>query len=391
MATSSPCPEPIRLQALLAGRLDDQDPEHAELVRHLDGCESCQTALTRLAEGGESFAGKARQLAEENPHERTILRDLVARFRSKLDDTNTPIEDDLRLDFLGPASRPGLLGTLAHYEVIEVLGQGGMGIVFKALDPALNRYVAVKVMAPQLAVVAAARKRFAREARAAAALSHEHVVAIYAVDEYRGLPYLVMPLVVGESLQSRLDRSGPLELTQILRISMQIASGLAAAHAQGLIHRDVKPANILLENGVERVKITDFGLARTVDDASLTESGILVGSPQYMAPEQARGEPLDPRSDLFSLGGVLYAMCLGRPPFRAPTALAVLKRVCEDAPRPLREVNPDVPDWLAAIIDKLLEKTPEARYQTAAEVASILERNGWPNTKLCQPRRQRPP
>ena len=155
---------------------------------------------------------------------------------------------------------------------------------------------------------------------------------------------------------------------------MQAAAGLAAAHAQGLVHRDIKPANILLENGVERVKLTDFGLARAVDDASLTQSGVIAGTPQYMAPEQARGEPVDPRADLFSLGSVLYAMCAGRPPFRADRRMAVLRRVCEDPHRPIREVNPDVPDWLEAIIDRLLAKDPADRFQTAAEVADLLER-----------------
>src|SRR5262249_3623607 len=237
----------------------------------------------------------------------------------------------------------------------------------------LNRLVAIKVMAPQLAAVAAARRRFAREARAAAAVSHEHVVPIYAVDEFRGLPYLVMPLITGESLQDRLDRCGPLKPPEILRIGRQVAIGPAAAHAQGLIHRDIKPSNILVENGVERVKITDFGLARTVDDASLTHSDVVVGTPQYMAPEQARGEPVDPRADLFSLGGVLYAMCLGRPPFRAPTALAVLKRVCEDTPHPIRADAPEIPDWLVAIIETLLAKAPARRYSSAADVAQLLE------------------
>src|SRR5262249_6741284 len=144
------------------------------------------------------------------------------------------------------------------------------------------------------------------------------------------------------------------------------------AHAQGLIHRDVKPANILLENGVERVKLTDFGLARAVDDASLTQSGVLAGTPLYMAPEQASGEAVDHRADLFSLGSVLYAMCTGRPPFRAPGTLAVLKRVCEDTPRPIREINPEVPDWLAEIITRLHAKDPALRFPSAAAVGELL-------------------
>src|SRR5262249_22206490 len=145
------------------------------------------------------------------------------------------------------------------------------------------------------------------------------------------------------------------------------------AHAQGIIHRDVKPANILLENGVQRVRISDFGLARAVDDASLTQSGVIAGTPQYMSPEQAAGESVDHRADLFGLGSTLYAMCTGHPPFRAESAMAVLRRVCDDQPRPVRSVNPDIPVWLAEIIDKLHAKSPTKRFQTAAEVAVLLE------------------
>src|SRR5438270_9475217 len=238
--------------------------------------------------------------------------------------------DELSLDFLEPPQKAGALGRLGHYEVLEVVGRGGMGIVLKAFDAALHRVVAIKVMAPQLATSASARKRFMREAQAAAAVRDEHVIDIHAVEQGNGRPYLVMEYVNGLSLQERLDRSGPLELSEVLRIGMQTATGLAKAHAQGLIHRDVKPANILLVNGVQRVKLTDFGLARAVDDASLTQSGVVAGTPEYMAPEQARGEAVDHRADLFSLGSVLYAMCTGRPPFRASGSLAILKRVSED-------------------------------------------------------------
>src|SRR5262249_45176557 len=151
--------------------------------------------------------------------------------------------------------------------------------------------------------------------QAAAAVSHDHIVTIHAVEETNGIPYLVMQCIAGLSLQQRLDRDGPLQLHEILRIGMQTASGLAAAHAQGLVHRDIKPANILLENGVERVKITDFGLARAATEASLTQSGVVAGTPQYMSPEQAEGKAIDQRTDLFSLGSVLYAMCTGQAPF----------------------------------------------------------------------------
>jgi serine/threonine protein kinase len=279
---------------------------------------------------------------------------------------------DLPLGFLSPTDKPGQLGRLERYEVLEEVGRGGMGVVLKAFDPSLHRVVAIKVLAPQLATSGVARKRFLREARAAAAVSHDHIVTIHAVDEANGLPYLVMQYVAGPSLQERLDKEGPLELGEILRIGMQTASGLAAAHAHGIVHRDIKPANVLLEEGVPRVKITDFGLARAMDDASLTQSGCVAGSPLYMAPEQARGEPLDPRADLFSLGSVLYTMCTGRPPFRAANTLAVLRRVSEDPPRPIRETNPEVPDWLAAVVEKLMAKDPAERYQSASEVVEAL-------------------
>ena len=193
--------------------------------------------------------------------------------------------------------------------------------------------------------------------------------------EAKGLPYLVMRLVEGKSLQDRLDRDGPLGLAEILRIGRQAAQGLAAVHEQGLVHRDIKPSNILLENGVERVKLTDFGLARAADDASLTQSGVIAGTPQYMAPEQASGEAVDHRADLFSLGSVLYAMCTGRPPFRAGTALAVLRRVAEDTPRPIREVNPEIPERLAAVVARLHAKDPADRFQSATEVAELLGRH----------------
>jgi hypothetical protein len=179
--------------------------------------------------------------------------------------------------------------------------------------------------------------------------------------------------VAGESLQARLDRLGFLTLTEILRIAHQTAAGLAAAHAQGLVHRDVKPSNILLEQKVERALLTDFGLARAADDASLTHTGYLPGTPHYMSPEQARGDAVDVRSDLFSLGSVIYAMCTGRPPFRADTNFGVLRRITDTEPRPIREVNAEIPAWLAAVVARLLAKQPAKRFNSAGAVAELLQ------------------
>lgn len=276
------------------------------------------------------------------------------------------------LSFLAAPTKPGFLGRLGHYEVQEVIGKGGFGIVLKAFDEKLHRIVAIKVLSPAYAAIGSARKRFVREAQSAAAVKNEHVVAIYSVKDEAQPPYLVMELIDGISLQGRLDQKGSLSLTEILRIGLQTAEGLAAAHKQGLVHRDIKPANILLENGVERVRITDFGLARAVDDASMTQSGTVAGTPMYMSPEQAEGLPIDHRSDLFSLGTVLYAMCTGHPPFCASGTHAVLKRVIDAAPRPIREINSEIPDWLCAIIAKLHAKKPDERFQTAKEVAELL-------------------
>jgi WD40 repeat protein len=278
----------------------------------------------------------------------------------------------ISLEFLAPATKPGALGRLDHYEVWEVISQGGMGIVLKAFDEKLHRVVAVKVIAPALAASPLARLRFVREAQAAAAVRHDHVVDIHAVENAGPLPYLVMEYIVGMSLEERVRRSGRLQLREVLRIGMQIAQGLTAAHAQGLVHRDIKPANILLENSVERVKITDFGLARPVEEGGVTLPGLITGTPQFMAPEQARGASVDRRADLFSLGSVLYMMCTGRPPFAAGEPLAVLKRVCDETPAPIRELNPEIPQWLASIVERLHAREPADRLQSAAEVAERL-------------------
>jgi hypothetical protein len=372
------CPDRPTLKRLLDGRLEGR--EHAEIESHLETCAACQKTLEDLACGDEPLVRQVkapmRDHARESPELARVIGILKDGSGPEADTGGfTPAAPAEILSLLDPSDEPGDLGKLGPYRVNEVLGQGGMGVVFKAFDPALHRAVAIKVLAPQLATNNSARQRFAREARAAAAVRNEHVVAIHAVDEWKGLPYLVMEFIPGTSLQDRIDRSAPLDITSILRIGMQTAAGLAAAHAQGLVHRDIKPSNILLENGVERVKLTDFGLARAVDDASLTQSGVVAGTPLFMAPEQARCETIDHRADLFSLGAVLYAMCTGRSPFRASTTLGVLRRVSDDPHRPVREVNPEVPHWLAAIVDRLLAKDRAIRYQSAGEVSEVLGRH----------------
>ncbi|MCA9151792.1 MAG: serine/threonine protein kinase, partial [Planctomycetales bacterium] len=305
---------------------------------------------------------------------------------------------DFAVDFLNPPTAQDSLGRLGEIDILQVIGHGGMGMVLKGFQPALNRPVAVKVLAPHLATSGAARQRFAREAQAAAVIMHANVMPIFSVDSQAKLPYLVMPFIECESLQQRIDRVGKLETIDVLRIGLQMARGLAAAHAQGLVHRDVKPANILLEQGVQRALLTDFGLARAVDDASLTRTGLIAGTPQYMSPEQARGDAIDSRSDLFSLGSVLYTACAGRPPFRAETSYGILRKITDTQPRSLLEVNPQVPIWLSILIERLMAKSPADRFQDAEQVAQLLEQSiahlqqpqAWPLPVELQPRRAQP-
>ena len=275
------------------------------------------------------------------------------------------------LPFLAPSREPGGLGRLDHYDVLEVVGRGATGVVLKARDTKLQRVVALKVLALRLAASGPARERFVREAQATAAVRDDNVIAIYAVSAEGPVPYLVMEYIAGATLGDRIKKGGPLKLPEILRIGMQLASGLAAAHAQGLIHRDIKPANILLENGVQRVKITDFGLAQAAAGVA-TDRGVIAGTPPFMAPCQARGEPPTERSDLFSLGAVLYTLCTGRPPFGGDTVAEVLRSVCEDNPQPIRATCPELPEGLCELVGKLLAKDPKDRFGSAREVAVLL-------------------
>jgi CheY-like chemotaxis protein/tRNA A-37 threonylcarbamoyl transferase component Bud32 len=281
-------------------------------------------------------------------------------------------DDEDAKAFLHPPTRPGYLGRLDHYEVMRVVGHGAGGTVMQAFDETLHRVVAIKLLAPQLATNKSARVRFIREARAMAAISSSYLVQVYGVGDTHGVPYLVMEFISGVSLAAKLQAGQPLPVEEIVRIGYQTACGLAAAHAQGLIHRDIKPNNLLLEPESGRVKITDFGLARSAEDLTLSKLGTVCGTPQYMAPEQATAQPIDQRTDLFSLGSVLYAMCTGRPAFQAPSNLATLKLICEQMPPPIQQFNPEVPDWLVQVVNRLHAKNPADRFQSAAELAEVM-------------------
>jgi urea transport system substrate-binding protein len=273
----------------------------------------------------------------------------------------------------GARNLPAEPDTLSHYRILRVLGQGGMGKVYQAEDMRLGRAVALKVMLPELTAVPSAQERFLREARTMASVRNDHVVTIYEVDQAGDVPFLAMEFLQGQTLEQGLNSGETPRLGEMLRIGREIATGLAAAQASGLIHRDVKPANLWLEAPTGRVKILDFGLARPSDNlAGLTRTGDVVGTPHYMAPEQARGERVDGRSDLFSLGVVLYRLCTGRLPFRGNTVSAILTALAVDQPTPVKVLNPALPRELADLVMRLLEKDPACRPQSAADVVAAL-------------------
>jgi eukaryotic-like serine/threonine-protein kinase len=366
---------PAEFDLLLSGC--EANDKLQEAATHLDSCEVCQSRLTTLAadKSGWSDAQSFLSGDDEPRWEPDVSQVDVAGTAGQ---ESAQLVHDQVLRLLGTPNHPEMLGRLGRYDIERIIGSGGMGIVLKAHDSELNRPIAIKLLAPELSHSGAARERFAREGRAAAAVVHEHVVAIYNVESGGPVPFLVMQYVPGRSLEARVAEDGPLEVEELLRIGAQAASGLAAAHRQGLVHRDVKPANILLENSVERAILTDFGLARAIDDASLTRTGILAGTPHYMSPEQARGNAVDHRSDLFSLGSVLYFMATGHPPFRGSTAMGVLQRICQEDHRPAWQVNKDIPDELSDVIDRLLAKKLAQRFASADDVqealASLLSR-----------------
>jgi eukaryotic-like serine/threonine-protein kinase len=363
----SPCPPPENLAAYQLGKLPEE--ELGRVAHHVFTCRPCRTHLERLDQEADALIAHLRRTP---PAEHATQEVPLDRLVQAAAEAPAP-------SVLAPPEAPDELGRLGGYRVLEVLGVGGMGTVYRAEDPRLRRRVALKVMNPALARHPVAAQRFLREARAVATLTHDHIVAIYHVGEDRGVPFLAMPLLQGETLGDRLGREPRLSVAEVLRIGREIADGLAAAHAAGLVHRDVKPANVWLEAPGGRVKILDFGLVSDRnEDARLTQTGSLLGTPAYVSPEQARGKLVEPRSDLFSLGCVLYQLCAGTPPFVRATPFDSLRAVTREEAPPLRKAAPHVPAALAALIHQLLAKEPAGRPGSAAEVSDRLRRLAAP-------------
>jgi serine/threonine-protein kinase len=264
-----------------------------------------------------------------------------------------------------------------QYLIEAEIGRGGMAAVFRALDLRLHRHVAIKALPPELAFNNDVRTRFLREAQTAAQLSHPNIVPIYTVDERGGVVYFVMALVEGESLAARLAREPRLSIEAVRRVLGEVAGALDYAHACGVVHRDIKPDNILIDRATGRAIVTDFGIARAAaGDARLTLTGVAVGTPAYMSPEQAMGErDVDGRSDQYALGVVGYQMLIGETPFKAANTPAMLVKHLSETPKPVRDRRPDVPTQLAMVIDRSLAKKPEDRWPTAGafrdEIAKV--------------------
>ncbi|MEP6690321.1 MAG: protein kinase [Gemmatimonadaceae bacterium] len=266
-----------------------------------------------------------------------------------------------------------LQGALAgQFSLERELGRGGMGIVYLAREVQLERPVAIKMLPPALSARADLRERFMREARTAAKLSHPNIVPIFQVDDVGGFVFIVMAFVDGETLTQRVRRMGPLPPHEASRLIQEIAWALAYAHARGVIHRDIKPDNIMIERGSARAFVTDFGIAHASDTSALTEMGQVMGTAHYMSPEQAAGEPLDGRSDLYSLGVVAHFALTGQLPFDGPTVQSILAKHLTQPPPPVASVNPAVPRSLAQAVDRALAKQPDARYASGEALAEAI-------------------
>jgi urea transport system substrate-binding protein len=396
MAQLTACPTLPEILRVLRSEaaLDQVD----SLVHHLVTCPVCIHTLADL-NLGDTISTRLRALqTAEGRIDRERIDSLILAIRAaagsvrtapqtdQITESEPPAEhgsEEPWLSLLSPPLGPDELGRLGGYRILRVLGHGGMGAVFEAEDPDLHRLIALKVPHRSQMKHPAARERFLREARAAAAVRDEHIVTIYQVGQIDDLPFIAMELLTGETLDARLDRERSLPVAEVVRIGREIAEGLAAAHDQGLIHRDIKPANVWLatqasphdtpREGGSRVKLLDFGLARpTAKDTRLTATGQIIGTPNYMSPEQARGDPVDHRADLFSLGCVLYEMASGIQAFYGSSVMSVLTALATATPQPVAELRYDLPPALGVLIDRLLNKDPGQRPATTWEVVKSL-------------------
>ena len=372
------CPPAETLANYLEGEL--REPELGRCEQHLQNCESCEETIRGLRAdetAGDAFAKLAMSALQDQANDDLDSRSaedepLVERLVDEIarlpeSSIGPRLLEDRAAEVtqrLPPSESPDALGRLGDYEIKRLLGAGSTGVVYEALDQQLHRRVALKVLRPSLG--SAAKDRFMAEARSAAAIDHPGVVTIYQVGEDSALAYMAMELSDGQTLDQRLHEVSFLPEPEIKRITKQIAQGLAAAHRHGLIHRDIKPANIWLKANTGHALILDFGLARIADDdPQMTATGMLAGTPNYMSPEQTRGLELDGRSDLFSLGCLMYRASTGKLPFGSTGVLATLQAIQHDDARAPRHLNPHVGEDFSDLTMMLLQKHPTDRPENA--------------------------
>ena len=362
------------LQPAGSNKAEQIDEPGQAVELHLEQCASCRERLESLSSENVDFSPMRDALLIPKVESHRLSAVMADLSSSSVGSTNVAERDFSFAEvktWIKPDSR-GRIGRFADYDLIECVGRGGMGIVFRAFDASLDRPVAVKLMLPALANDHEAKLRFFREARSIAAVRHPNVVAVHAVSEQDGLPFLVTEFVEGQSLQHWVRPHDPIDAETIRRMGADIAAGLDACHQAGVLHRDIKPSNVLVDSRNGTAKITDFGLAMVASSPSLTLPGQLAGTPGYLAPERLAGMATDERSDLFSLGCVLYALAAGVEPFQSDSPFATMHQISAHEPAALRSTNPRIPESLERVIQSLMSKRPDDRPQSAAEARELL-------------------
>ncbi|MBK7998280.1 MAG: protein kinase [Verrucomicrobia bacterium] len=368
---AEPCPHRTSLRAFAAGTLSDAETRATE--DHLATCLDCARQLDTITREQLAELGPVPRAAVSEPASPLLVKLMETAVEGFSSSSRRSAEDAVLAAF-DPPQREGSPGRFAGYDVLEIAGSGGMGVVLKAHDPTLHRDVALKILSPNRAWNDTDAERFLHEARTIASLQHDHVVAIFSAGREKGLPYLVMPFHAEGTLERQLQLTPTLAANDVARIGLQLAHALEATHAKGILHRDIKPSNVLLEGGLERVRLADFGLAEPVrtDDTGRTKT--IAGTPHYMSPEQARGEAIDARSDLFGLGALLYQLSTGRPLYDGADAANVLAQASRGEAKSVRVINAALPRALANIIDRMIAPRPKDRFASAREVVEALDR-----------------